>query len=78
MKKINTNSRYSYTTLFDAMTDTQKLICETVGKDEYGHDVILDGMTPKINGKIKHVYPCLRYIDLEAWALQSKHYVRRK
>lgn len=49
-----------------------------VGKDEYGHDVILDGMTPKINGKIKHVYPCLRYIDLEAWALQSKHYVRRK
>ena len=49
-----------------------------VGKDEYGHDVILDGMTPKINGKIKHVYPCLRYIDLEAWATQSKHYVRRK
>ena len=49
-----------------------------VGKDEYGHDVILDGITPKINGKIKHVYPCLRYIDLEAWALQSKHYVRRK
>lgn len=49
-----------------------------VGKDEYGHDVILDGMTPKINGKIKHVYPCLRYIDLEAWATAGKHYVRRK
>lgn len=49
-----------------------------VGKDEYGHDVILDGMTPKINGKISYVFPCLRYIDLEAWANESKHYVRRK
>ena len=40
MKKINTNSRYSYTTLFDSMTDTQKLICETVGKDEYGNYIL--------------------------------------
>ena len=49
-----------------------------VGKDEYGHDVMLDGMTPKINGKISHVYPCLRYIDLEEWASKSTNYIRRK
>ena len=49
-----------------------------VGKDEYGHDIMLDGMTPKINGKIKHVYPCLRYIDLEKWASISTNHVRRK
>ena len=49
-----------------------------VGKDEYGHDVMLDGMTPKINGKISHVYPCLRYIDLEKWAAKSTNYIRRK
>ena len=49
-----------------------------VGKDEYGHDVMLDGMTPKINGKIKHVYPCLRYINLEEWASKSTNHIRRK
>lgn len=49
-----------------------------VGKDEYGHDVMLDGMTPKINGKIKHVYPCLRYIDLEKWSAISTNHIRRK
>ena len=49
-----------------------------VGKDEYGHDIMLDGMTPKINGKISHVYPCLRYIDLEQWASISTNHIRRK
>ena len=49
-----------------------------VGKDEYGHHVMLDGMTPKINGKISHVYPCLRYIDLEEWEAKSTNHIRRK
>jgi len=49
-----------------------------VGKDEYGHDVMLDGMTPKINGKISHVYPCLRYINLEEWTSISTNHIRRK
>ena len=48
------------------------------GKDEYGHDIIFDGMTPKINNKIKYVVPCFRYIDLADWASKSKHYVKRK
>lgn len=48
------------------------------GKDEYGHDIIFDGMTPKINGKIKYVVPCFRYIDLADWASKSKHYVKRR
>ncbi len=48
------------------------------GKDEYGHDIIFDGMTPKVNGKIKYVVPCFRYIDLADWASKSKHYVKRK
>ena len=48
------------------------------GKDDYGHDIIFDGMTPKIGGKIKYVVPCFRYIDLEDWASKPKHYVKRK
>ena len=49
-----------------------------IGKDEYGHDVILDGMTPKIGGKIKYVVPVIRYLDVETWAQHSKHYIKRK
>ena len=64
------------------------LLCDTstyhgdvffyIGKDEYGHDMILDGMTPKINGKIKYVYPCIRYMDVEDWASKKNHYIRHK
>ena len=64
------------------------LLCDTstyhgdvyfyIGKDEYGHDMVLDGMTPKIGGKIKHVYPCIRYMDVEYWASQKNHYIRHK
>ena len=48
------------------------------GKDEYGHDIIFDGMTPKIGGKIKYVVPCFRYLDVEEWAKDPKHYLKRK
>ena len=49
-----------------------------VGKDEYGHDLILDGMTPKIGGKISYVFPVLRYLDVESWSKEKNHYIRHK
>ena len=49
-----------------------------MGKDEYGHDLVLDGMTPKINGKISYLYPCIRYMDVEEWEKNPKHYIKRK
>ena len=49
-----------------------------MGKDEYGHDLVLDGMTPKINGKISYLYPCIRYMDVEEWASDPRHFIKRK
>lgn len=40
MKQIETGSRYDYTPLFDALIDKEKLICETVGRDEFGNLIL--------------------------------------
>ena len=40
MKKINTESHYDYTRSFDALIDKSKLLCETVGSDEFGNYIL--------------------------------------
>ena len=40
MKKIETETRYGYTALFDALVDTAGLLCETVGRDAAGNLIL--------------------------------------
>lgn len=40
MKKIETDTHYDYSKLFDVMIDTNKLCFETVGEDEYGNYIL--------------------------------------
>ena len=44
-----------------------------VGKDNYGHEVVLTGWTDT-----KRVYPRLEYWDIQAWLKEPKHALRRK
>ena len=45
-----------------------------VGKDSYGHEVVLKGHTDGT----KYVVPTFEYWDIKAWAAEPKHSIRRR
>ena len=45
-----------------------------VGKDNYGHDIVLTGYTPGSS----YVVPTFEFWDIQAWLKEPKHALRRK